>query len=231
MELSGIPRRHEPWPASVRIVSSRFPPLGLYDRVADPADLDAVFRIESLTNPRLREEAGDLHLVVPEERVAGPGTTPIMAAFTHPSPLGSRFCEPGVGVYYCARTIETAIRETVHRRERFMRESGQGPTTLEMRVYYADLAAEFHDIRGERDAHPEWYDPDSYVASQRLGRLLRERGSWGIYYQSVRHASGECAAVFRPRAVSPVRQGEHLGYVWDGRRVVSVIELRTMLSF
>ena len=42
---------------------SRFPPVGVYDRIADPAILDALFAIEALTNPRLREEAGALKLV------------------------------------------------------------------------------------------------------------------------------------------------------------------------
>lgn len=225
-----VARRREPWKASARVVSSRFPAIGLFDRVANPADLEAVYYIESLTNPRLREEIGELSLVAPEERVSGPGTTPIMAAFTHLNPRGSRFSDGGYGVYYAARALETAIRETVYHRERFMRDSNEPPMTLEMRVYHADLDARFHDIRTSRRRHAEWYDPDRYSASQKLGRTLREAGSWGIYYQSVRHEGGACAAVFRPKAISPVRQGAHLGYVWDGQRIATVRELRTVLE-
>ena len=44
-------------------------------------DIDAVMAIESLTNPRLRDEMGALSLVPADRRVSGPGTTPIMAAF------------------------------------------------------------------------------------------------------------------------------------------------------
>ena len=36
---------------------------GISKAVADPADLEAVFQIEAMTNDRLREEAGDLALV------------------------------------------------------------------------------------------------------------------------------------------------------------------------
>ena len=43
-----------------RIVSSCFPPVGLWDRIADPAEFDALAEIESLTNERLREELGAL---------------------------------------------------------------------------------------------------------------------------------------------------------------------------
>lgn len=226
-----IPRIREPWNSSARIIPSRFPPVGLFDRVADLNDMEAVFNLESLTNPRLREEAGELNLVPEDERLSGPGTTPIMAAFTHLNPNGSRFSDGSYGVYYCSRLVETAIHETVYHRERFMREGSLPATRLEMRVYYADLEQVLHDIRKMRDQHPEWYDADDYRASQDLGRLLRNGNSWGLHYQSVRHQGGECAAVFRPRALSPCRQGEHYAYLWDGHRIVEVLELKTVISF
>lgn len=65
--------------------------MSLFDKVANPADLDAVFEIEAMTNDRLRDEVGHIAMVALEDRVSGPGTTPIMAAFTHLNPDGSRF--------------------------------------------------------------------------------------------------------------------------------------------
>src|SRR3546814_4091279 len=73
-----------------------------------------------MTNDRLRDEAGDLSLVPPEDRVAGPGTTPIMAAFTHLNTEGSRFTDGSFGVFYAGLTIETAIAETKHHRINFL---------------------------------------------------------------------------------------------------------------
>ena len=90
------------WHPCYRIVPSRFPPIALFEAVADPADLDAVFLIEAMTNDRLREEAGDLALVPIEDRVSGPGTSPIMAAFTHLNPLGDRFTDGSYGVFYAS---------------------------------------------------------------------------------------------------------------------------------
>jgi hypothetical protein len=108
------------WRPCYRIVPSRFPPVSLFERVADPADLEAVFQVEALTNDRLREQAGELALVAPEDRVAGPGTTPIMAAFTHLNPEGSRFTDGSYGVFYAALALETAIAETTRHRARFL---------------------------------------------------------------------------------------------------------------
>lgn len=224
--------RHEPpqawidWKASVRIVASRFPPAGLFDEVADPADLEIVFEIEGLTNPRLRQEAGDISLVPPEDRISGPGTTPIMAAFTHLNPDGSRFSDGSFGLYYASRTLETALQETLYHRARFLRYSHEAPIELDQRVYYADLHAELTDIRACTASHPEWYDPEQYAAAQRLGRELHQAGGNGLVYASVRHAGGECIAVFSPCLLSPVRQGPHLTYVWDGDRIVGVYEKR-----
>ena len=90
-----------------------------------------------------------------------------------------------------------------------------------------EMDAMLHDIRGLRDERPALYAPDSYAAGQALGRHLREQGSDGIVYQSVRDADGECAAVFRPRLLANCRQERHLCYVWDGRAIVTVYEKKT----
>jgi hypothetical protein len=223
-----LPLARVDWKRSVRIVPSRYPPVGVFDRVADPADIEAVFAVEALTNDRLRDEAGDIRLVAPEDRISGAGTTPIMAAFTHPNPDGSRFSDGSFGVYYAAESIDTAIAESRFHRERFMRFSAEPPMRLEMRAYYAKLRTELHDLRGQARAHPEWFDPDpeAYAPSQALGKRLRGAGSNGVVYPSVRRSGGECVGVFRPRAVAPVTQGPHFEFIWDGEAISDVLQVR-----
>src|SRR5690606_41761710 len=55
-----------------RIVPSRFPPVGVFDAIADPADYDALYELESLTNPRLREQLGPIRLVPAHRPLGGP---------------------------------------------------------------------------------------------------------------------------------------------------------------
>lgn len=216
------------WRPAWRIIPSRFPPIDLFERLADPADWEALIEIESLTNPRLRQEAGAISLVPPEERVAGPGASIIMAAFAHPNPEGSRFADASFGVFYCTPDLETAIAETSYHRARFMRATAQKPQHLDMRVYCVDLRADLHDIRQWRNRRPELYHVDDYGASQALARRLKAAGSFGIVYRSVRLAKGECAAVFRPRALSNPRQERHLAYVWDGSAIRDVYEKQAL---
>jgi hypothetical protein len=212
------------WKPCWRLVPSRFPPTGLFDRVASSEDLEIVLHLEGLTNERLREQAGDISLVGPEDRLLGPGTTPIMAAFTHLNPEGSRFTSGEYGVYYAAKVIDTAIAETRFHRARFLAATNEPPIEIDMRSYASDLEAAAHDLRGLQEALPAVYDPDpaNYGVAQTLAGKLRDKGSNGIVYDSVRDPGGECAAIFRPPVLSPVRQGPHLCYVWDGDAITTV---------
>jgi hypothetical protein len=230
MELSDIATASVAWRPCFRIVPSRFPPIALFERLVDPGDLETAFSLEAMTNDRLREEVGDLSLVPADERVTGAGAGYVMAAFTHPAPQGGRFTDGSYGAYYAAADRATAIAETVHHRTRFLRETRAPPLELEMRVLRATLRATLHDLREAREALPEVFRTDDYAASQLLGRALREAGSEGVAYRSVRRPDGECAAVFRPRAISHCKQAEHLGYVWNGETIGLVYEKRILRS-
>lgn len=222
--MTDIPIAGLNWQPCYRIVPSRFPPVGLFDAVADPADLEAVFQIEAMTNDRLRDQVGDITLVRPEDRVSGPGTTPIMAAFTHLNSQGSRFTDGSYGVFYAGQTIATAVAETCHHRTTFLLATDEPAQELDMRVYAVDLDAEVHDIRGMHGSHPGYYHPTDYGASQALAAELRGNGSNGIVYDSVRDQGGECVAVFRARVLSNCRQERHLCYVWNGQAITNVYE-------
>jgi hypothetical protein len=216
------------WLPSYRLVPSRFPPVGLFDRVARPEDLDYALAAEQLTNDRLRDEVGTLRLVPPAERVSGPGTTPIMAAFTHLNPEGSRFSDGAYGVYYAARDMATAIAESAFHRARFLARTAEPEGEVDMRSYLADVRAEVVDLRGYGRRKVDLMSPDSYTASQAFGRVRREKGAGGIVYDSVRHQGGTCVAVFRPKLVAPCRQGPHVCFIWDGRAISGWYEKGTV---
>lgn len=214
------------WTPSFRLIASRYPTIGLYDAIADPADLGVVFAIEALTNPRLRNELGELQLVSPDDRLSGAGSTPIMAAFTHLNPEGSRFSDGSWGVYYAAHDLGTAIAEVSHHRAAFLARTAEPAIDIDLRLIVAPLDAALHDLRGLRRSAPQIYDPANYGAAQALGRQLRDGDSWGVVYHSVRHRGGLCAGVFRPRALKPYRPGAHIALHWDGQRITHWYEKR-----
>jgi len=208
------------WLPCWRLVPSRFPPVGLFDRVAGTEDIEILSALEGMTNDRLRNEIGELSLVPEAERQYGEGTTPIMAAFTHINREGSRFSNGDYGVYYAAKTVETALAETAYHRERFLRRTQEPAIEVDMRSYSCTIKVSLHDIRDNPVSFSDLYDPDSYTSSQMFATRVREQGSNGIVYDSVRDPGGECVAIFRaniPQA--PVVQGPHYCFVWNGKSI------------
>lgn len=218
-----LPQRRIQWDPACRIVPTRHPTVYLFDRVDGPEDFDALYALEALTNDRIREEYGALALVPPEDRVFGPGSGPIMAAFTHLNPLGSRFSDGSFGVFYAAADRATAIAETRYHHARFLEATRVPPMSLAMRLYHVAIDARLHDLRGDL-VDPAVHDPDSYAVSQQLGGVLHQQGSAGVVYRSVRREGGRCVGLFKPKGARDCRHAAHLLYVWDGARFAGVYE-------
>jgi hypothetical protein len=213
------------WERHYRLIPSCFPPIDLFEELVEPALLDELYYLEGLTNDRLRDEAGDIALVDPADRICGPGSTVVMAAFTHTG-VASRFSDGSHGIYYAADTLETAIAESKHARARFLTATDEAPGDIDMRVYIGTLIQPLHDVRG--DDYVALHDPDDWQPAQAFGGEMKRQKSWGILYRSVRLNGGECIAVLRPPAVSIPLQGPHLGFVWDGRDISHIYEKRPL---
>ncbi|GGJ86176.1 RES family NAD+ phosphorylase [Pseudomonas matsuisoli] len=215
------------WKKAYRLINSCFPPISVFEDTLDPQDLEIAFAIEGLTNDRLLEEGGKLARVPRDDRVSGPGSTAVMAAFTH---IGkqSRFTDGSYGVYYCADSLHTAIAETRFHQERFFAATGEQSLEITMRAYVNKVIEPMLDVRERADLHGP--DVSNYEVPQAFARIQREAGEWGLLYKSVRASGGECVAAFRPKAVSRPVQGAHLRYIWDGKAqsITAVVELNEL---
>ncbi len=207
------------WTSAVRIIRSAFPPIDLFEDIADPADWPLLISAEQKTNPRIMTSIGNLDLVPLERRVGGPGASWLMAPFTHVSlDRPSRFTDGSYGVLYVAQVFETALFETIYHHARFMARTAEAAGwTSQFREIALSVDAELQDLRGGA-RHPA-LDGEDYTASQALAKTLRANGADGLVYPSARHASGECAALFYPDCAADPVQGRHLDYHWDGERV------------
>ena len=207
-----------------RVILSRYPQIDLFERVSNPQDWDVLYAVESLTNPRLRDEVGDIRLIPSEDRVYGDGASWIMAAFTHPpvDGRGGRF-NRDFGIYYCSVDEAVAIAESSFHRARFLRESRVEQTAQDMRVLRAQLGATcLHDLR-QLIGHAI-YHPDDYREAQQLGYALRNAKSHGVHYHSVR-GQGECYGVMRPRVLSDAVHWRYLRYHYEQGSIVEVESL------
>lgn len=202
-----------------RLIPSAYPPIQIFEHLLDPDELDYAYELEGLTNDRLRDEAGDISLVAPGDRVVGPGTSPIMAAFTHVG-VESRFSTGWFGIYYAGLSLETAIAESRHSRSRFLSATNEGPQTLMMRCYRCQINAELVDLRSD----PEVHNPENFAYSQGVGLRLKREGEMGLVYKSVRHAGGECIGALKPTALTPPAiQTQHYQFHWDGQAIRHIL--------
>jgi len=181
-----------------------------------PAQMEYLFQLDDATNTRLAGEANLLPGITVHELVFGvPHYHIINAAFTHARPGGSRFSGEDRGVWYAGFSLKTAQAEVAFHYAEGLREvNWKEEETVAYREYLADFRAEVHDLRNKDledqrgdPAYQKYLQPNSYRASQQLGRRLLDQGSVGVVYPSVRHAGGTCIACFRPALVSNVREG------------------------
>ena len=177
---------------------------------ADEDDLRSLIQLAAATNPRLQAQ---------EERHPGglgrddvvfgvPFSKIVNAAFAYPG-QGARFHGPyGRGAWYCALDVETCLAEVVFHRAEHLRETGAtDEDAVPYRLFLADVRGQdFAWLDDDRRQSRRCLAPDSYAEGQVLGARLREHGSAGVVYPSVRRDGGTCLAVLQPPIVGNVRR-------------------------
>lgn len=116
------------------------------------------------------------------------------------------------GVWYGALELDTTVYETAYHWHRFVMDSfGALDRAIagERRVFTVRCNAILIDLRAA--AEPRLTDRRDYAFTWQLGRYLWERSQSGLLARSAR-AAGTSAAVFRPEALSDVRDLCYLTY-------------------
>ncbi|WP_019528587.1 RES family NAD+ phosphorylase [Dasania marina] len=202
-----------------RLIPSHFPPIQIFENLLDPDELEVAYALEGITNDRVRDQAGDISLVVSEDRITGYGSTPIMAAFTHIG-VESRFTKGRYGVYYAGLNLATALAESKFSRARLLSATDEAPQILMMRCYKCAVDGTVVDLRN----NPQVHSPDSFADAQAAAEKLREQNEMGILYNSVRHPGGECIAALRPSLMkAPAIQSGHYQFHWNGSEITTVL--------
>lgn len=206
-----------------RIIASQFPPINLFEDVANVDEFEALFAIQMLTNPRIQDEIGTLERVPKEQRLHGvPGCGYVMAAFTHVNPNGSRFSNGDFGVYYAAEQLSTALAETIFHKEQFLSYTNEPPQEVAMRSLVARFSADLLDLTPIHKVNPI-YSLTDYSVGQSLGLQIKEHQDDGFVYHSVR-ADGLNYALFKPNSIHHCQQGAHFGYLWNGTKITDVYQ-------
>ncbi len=221
-----LPRLQLKQQSAFRLVNSKFPPIHIFDDVADQADFDALFVVQALTNPRLQQQVGQLNRVPEDQRPWGiPGCNYALGPFVHVNPAGSRFSNGDFGVYYCADHIHTAIAETRYHQERYFQNvKGLKYDRIVMGGLKTEFSAELLDI-SPAGKQPRYHHPDDYRPAQELGSHLKSHQETGLRYESVRAPGTLCYALLNPKAITSVVPSCHYEYIWDGEKIAHILTI------
>lgn len=220
MTIGDIPTRQVTWARTYRIIRSIFPPIDLFEDIADPADWEAIASAEAKSNPRVVDQIGILDLVPPKRRVSGIGASYVMAPFTHVSAdRPGRFTNGSYGVYSAGDREDVAIYEVAYHHGCFMAATDEAPGwTAQFRMLIGSIDQLLHDLAGKTDL----LQPHDWENSQKTGAALRAAGSSGVVYPSVRAPAGECIGIFWPDLLPIPIQGDHFDFHWNGAEVDKV---------
>lgn len=207
-----------------RLVNSKFPPINLFDDVADESEFEQLYQLQAMTNPRIQTEIGNLNLIRRSEIPFGiTGCSYATSPFTHVNPAGSRFSDGQFGMLYLADTMTTAIAEVAYHQGRYW--SGVHGLDYDRLVFrglrFKVGEAAWYDATTltVRDAI---YDPGDYAASRAFGQVLYKTGAQGLQYHSVRKPGATCWGLFTPRQVKSVVQSTHFEFIWNGEAISAI---------
>jgi len=228
MDINLIPNTSFFNQTAYRLIPSKYPPTSLFDDVADHEAFEILFSIQELTNPRIRNELGNLNRVPVHERPYGiRGCNYALGPFVHVNPAGSRFSRGDYGIYYAAKTVQTAIAETrYHQQQYFSGVVGLKYDRLTMRCLKTQFSANLRDICDENFRQSDWYHVDDYSSAQQLGWGIKQNNDRGIVYHSVRMHNSICFALFTPIIISDIIQTAHYDYIWDGEKITVTLETK-----
>lgn len=212
-----------------RLINTKYPTINLFDDVASPEEFEMLYAIQAITNPRLRDEVGNISLIETSEIPfhCERGRSYAVAPFTHINPNGGRFNDGYFGALYIALSEETAALEVKYHQEKYW----SNIEGLEYdRFVFRNLIVSY-DLQScyevtHKDS--EILNINFYVASQQLARELKKDNYQAIKYPSVRSESGICWALFTPKPVYDVVQSNLLEMIWDGEKIAEVNKINHM---
>ena len=110
---------------------------------------------------------------------------------------------------------------------RFYASTSDPPHDETFRTYEGAIDSVLHDLRKGDWAIFLDPNPTNYVYAQTLGGRLRDSGSNGVVYPSVRHRKGECIGAFWPDVVDIPVQTKHIMLRWNGEKITAWFDYET----
>lgn len=206
-----------------RLINTKYPPIALFDDVADVEDFEILYAIQELTNPRLKDQIGDISLLDKSEIPfhCTRHRSYVIAPFVHISPIGGRFNDGYAGALYIADNLETAMKEVKHHQQRYW-SNIKGLAYDRILFRQLIISHQSNPVYRVDDQQLDILNPDNYLAAQQLARNLKTQQVQAIQYPSVRNPGNQCWALLTPKSVCDVIPSALIEMFWTGERIEEV---------
>jgi hypothetical protein len=208
------------------LIPSRFPPVPIYGRIANGND-EQFAKIESLTNPRLKER--DKLIALSGHQLDE--TSPKLqnwnhAPFAYPNPEGTWLFDKTTRFLELSTDKQTALAVSVKKREIFLGRTSQKPIGLDMRMLGRPVIGRFLDARtlSSNLSQTERRNIGATIL-QRLRTMEKndDKIVHGVLFHSSERPTGTRLVVLQRDAVpNRTTQMEHYRFSWNGQRITSL---------
>ncbi|WP_109355912.1 RES domain-containing protein [Sphingorhabdus sp. EL138] len=190
------------------LIPSRFPPVPVYERIANGND--AYFAaVEELTNPRVREKQRLTKGIAAVDEQSPRLQSWNHAPFAYPNPEGSKFYGRDRNVVELAADLQTALAVSVIRRENFLKRTSEPATAIEIRQLTRKVTGSFIDARN-------WKGISDRERRLNLGEEAVSRSLDGIIFHPHERPSANSVVVLKPDCLGRPNQAEHFKFLWNG---------------
>jgi hypothetical protein len=201
------------------LIPSRFPPVAVYERIAEGRD-ELFTAIEEMTNPRVREKERLTRGLAPVDQDQPRFKNWNHAPFVYPNPEGSRFYTADRNVVELADELQTALAISIGKRTDFLRRTAEPSTYLEMRQIVRPVRGTYLDATS-------WDGMEDRARRLELGKFAVDEKLDGILFRPDERRSARCVVVLKAECLGRPIQGEHFKYMWNGQAINAFFSFRT----
>lgn len=194
-----------------RLIPSRFPPVSVYEGLVANDRIEALTKVEDLTNPRLKSEARIAVSAGEDPKSSVRLQNWNLAPFAYGNPEGSTFFDENRPCLEVATERQTALAVSVARRQRFLERTSEAPTGLDMRMFKTPVEGRFWDLRDHNA-------DDLSGRAREIGGKIPE-GVDGILFRPIERPSATAISIVTGLALGRTLQTVHYRYTWNGEQI------------
>lgn len=195
------------------LIPTQFPTISLYAEVAAESDYDALYELESLTNPRIIQEKRIK--AMQKSATSAQLQNFNLAPMAYPNPDGTTYFDGSQPSAEFFGSEALALTVSILKREQFLRDAAMPAQTVDVRMLKRQVKGRFARVPCPKG-----------VAQSNLHGIGQEIAAnddfQGVVYPSAIMDGHFVYGVIDGRCLEPAYQTNHYAFYWDGAKIAKI---------